>query len=154
MTNSSRADWSRRRIRRMQCRRRRGAASVIAQARSGTPLSVFAVVGNGERRCPETLRLPDRANTDDEWICQQALKFHHVALIHLDTAFSLNDIDGARSVALLRGLEPIGKISDVRARLQGLQDCALSGLAVGDHAHSEGNNSEIFSRRHRLIHST
>jgi hypothetical protein len=24
--------------------------------------------------CPQTLRLPDRANTDDKWICQQALK--------------------------------------------------------------------------------
>jgi hypothetical protein len=23
---------------------------------------------------PQTLRLPDRANTDDKWICQQALK--------------------------------------------------------------------------------
>src|SRR5262249_23412412 len=34
------------------------------------------------------------------------------------------------------------------ASWQCLQDCALSGPACGDHAHSECNTSEIFARRH------
>ena len=154
MTNSSRADWSRRRIRRMQCRRRRGAASVIAQARSGTPLSVFAVVVKWRTAMSRNIATARSGEHKRRMDLSASAQIPPRRPYHLDTAFSLNDIDGARSVALLSSLEPIGKIFDVRARLQGLQDCALSGPAVSDHAHSERNNSEIFSRRHRLIHST
>jgi hypothetical protein len=46
---------------------------------------------------------------------QQALKFHHLALVHIDTALSVNDIDSARSVALLYSRQPIGKIFIFRA---------------------------------------
>ena len=42
----------------------------------------------------------------------------------------------------------IGKIFDVRASWQCPEDCALSGPACGDHAHSERNTSEIFSSEH------
>ena len=160
MTNSSRAGLSRGRIRRMAAAARPSAKSLptmkrrALRHRPSARLSAFAWLWcNCERRCPETLRLPDRANTNDEWMCQQALKFNHLALVHIDTALSVNDIDSTRSVALLYSRQPIGKIFNVRASWQSLQDSALSSPAGGDHAHSEHNNSEIFSSQHRLIHS-
>jgi len=78
---------------------------------------------------------------------QQALKFHHVALVHLDTVLPVKDIESG-SVPFLGSLEPISKIFDVRASWQCPEDCALSGPACGDHAHSERNTSEIFSSQH------